>query len=71
MYIHTPFYLFYLEVKIGSKKNCSRKIELNRSSWTNHRAHLRLYFPSSLETIKPNMQYFINFLRPQLGEQWS
>ena len=55
---------FYLEQKknFGNKENCSRKVELNRSSGTNHRARLRLHFQPRLETIKPNMQYYINFI---------
>lgn len=53
---------FYLEQKIGNKENCSRKVELNKSSGTNHRAHLRLHFQPRLEIIKPNIQYFINFI---------
>lgn len=48
--------------KIGNKGSCSRKVELNKSSGTNHRAHLRLHFQASLETIKPNIRYFINFI---------
>lgn len=53
---------FYLELKVESKENCSEKSELNKSSRTNHKRHLRLHFYSSLGTSKQNMQYFINFI---------